>query len=251
MEKIRLKKHKNIILITKLICIIAIIFSAYKITFWYTSNKENQEIKNKNNDSITINKTDNDFLTYDIDWETLKNQNPDTIAYLRVNGTNIDYVVVKGTDNSYYLKHNFNKEYNTAGWIFLDYHNKFDGTDRNTIIYGHNTQDNSMFGSLKNALNESWYNNEDNLIIDLVSEEGLKKFKVFSVYTIEKEDYYITTEFNSDNEYLDFLNTIKNRSINDFNVDLTSEDQILTLSTCVTGGVMRVVLHAKLISIYI
>ena len=88
-------------------------------------------------------------MKYKLDsYEEDKIKNPDIKAYIKVNNTNIDYVVVQSSNNNYYLNHNFNKEYNTAGWIFFDYKNKLDGTDKNIIIYGHNTKDNSMLNKV-------------------------------------------------------------------------------------------------------
>ena len=73
-------------------------------------------------------------------------------------------------------------------------------------------------------------------------------YQVFSTYIAEPEEYYINTMFESDEEYLKFLNEIKSRSNKNYNINLDSEDQILTLSTCTSGGRKRVVLHAKKIS---
>jgi len=101
-----------------------------------------------------------------------------------------------------------------------------------------------MFGSLKNILNEEWYNDNQNYIIDFITEEEHQKYQVFSIYKIEKEDYYINTEFNK-KSFLEFINTIKNRSIKDFNVDVSAGDSILTLSTCADNNNYRVVLHGK------
>ena len=152
--------------------------------------------------------------------------------------------IVKANDNSYYLSHNFNKEYNIAGWIFADYKNKFDTTDKNIVIYGHNMRDNSMFGSLKDVIKKEWYNNESYKYITLITEEEYHIYEVFSVYQIEKEDYYIKTNFKN-NELEEFINTIKERSKKDFNVKVTKDDNILTLSTCANNNKYRVVLHAK------
>ena len=148
----------------------------------------------------------------------------------------------------YYLKHNFNKEYNIAGWIFADYHNKFDETDKNIVIFGHNTKNGSMFGTLKNVLDKSWQENKDNLEITLVTEKEQYKYQVFSTYSITPEDYYINTIFNSDDEYSKFINKIKSRSNYDYNIEVDSSDKVLTLSNCIGDGKKRVVLHAKLIN---
>lgn len=204
----------------------------------------NHKIKDDIDKYIKINEKDD---IYKVDFKALKEINSDTIAYLRVKGTNIDYVVVKGNDNSYYLTHNFNKEYNIAGWIFADYHNTFDGNDKNMIIYGHNTKDGSMFETLINVLDRKWQGDSDNHIITLITEKGKYKYKVFSTYSIEPEDYYINTIFNNNNEYTEFLKTIKSRTSYDYGVEVSSNDKLLTLSSCIGKGQKRVVLHAKLI----
>lgn len=246
-RKIFVKKY--ILFSLLIISIIGLVFSSYKMILWINHNNKNDIIKNEVNqlistENIKINGIPNK-RKYNIDWNSLKSKNPDTIAYLKVNNTNIDYVVVKGKNNSYYLNHNFNKEYNISGWIFMDYRNNLE-EDKNIIIYGHNTIDYSMFGSLKKTLEENWYSNKDNLKIDLVTESGLKTYRIFSIYTIKKENNYIQTQFKDDNEFSNFLKEMKKRSIYDFNIDVQKEDHILTLSTCANNGTKRVVVHAKL-----
>ena len=103
----------------------------------------------------------------------------------------------------------------------------------------------SMFASLRNVLKENWYSDENNLTIKLYLPSGEIQYKVFSVYEIRAESYYTTPTFASDATFLEFLNTIKSHSIHNFNVDLTAEDQILTLSTCSNNNAFRTVLHAK------
>lgn len=246
MAKRRLKKKYRVLLfvIFILICLIGLIYSLTNIINWKKDVDDNKDIVEEIKENITIDEEDDSIK---IDFKSLKEQNSDVIAYIKVNGTNIDYVVVKGNDNSYYLKHNFNKEYNIAGWIFADYHNKFDETDKNIVIFGHNTKDGSMFGTLKNVLDNSWQENKDNLEITLITEKGQYKYQVFSTYSITPEDYYINTIFNSDDEYSKFINKIKSRSNYDYNVEVDSNDKVLTLSSCIGDGKKRVVLHGILI----
>ena len=97
----------------------------------------------------------------------------------------------------------------------------------------------------KRVLTKKWYNNKDNQSIKLVAEQGTFTYKVFSIYQVMPEDYYIQTDFNNDKQYANFLKTIKARSINDFGISITKDDSILTLSTCSSTGKERVVLHAK------
>ena len=103
----------------------------------------------------------------------------------------------------------------------------------------------SMFSSLKNVLNENWYSNDDNRIINLYTPSALIQYQVFSVYEIKAESYYCTSSFASDKMFLSFLHDMKSRSIHNFNVDLSFTDRILTLSTCSDNNAYRTVLHAK------
>lgn len=233
---------KIVFALFSLLCIGGIIFSSYKIISWKKDVDSNKTIQHKLKKKIVIVEDE-----YKIDFKSLKESNPDTIAYIKVNNTNIDYIVVKGNDNEYYLKHNFEKKWNVAGWIFADYRNKFDGNDKNIIIYGHNTKDGSMFETLRNVLNSDWYRNEENYKVTLVTESGVYYYKVFSTYSIENEDYYITTSFNNDEEFNEFVKKIKSRSNYNYNVAVSGTDNILTLSSCLGDGKKRVVLHAKLI----
>jgi len=239
------KISKYILIIIFIICLCGLVYSSYEIIKWKLNVDENKEIKKKINISIKKEKKEN-TTKYNIDFKSLKEQNPDTIAYIKVNNTNIDYVVVKGNDNEYYLKHNFEKKWNIAGWIFGDYHNKFDGTDKNLVIYGHNTKDGSMFGTLVNILNKDWYEKEENHEIVLVTEKDQYIYQVFSTYSIKPEDYYINTEFSNDDEFKKYIEEVKSRSNYDYQIEVNEKDKILTLSSCLYDSTRRVVLHAKL-----
>ena len=247
-----LNKKNNIFSIIVVILLTGVlIFSATKIIKYIVDNKQNKKIEEEISNLVeyveeTTNneeQEDNTSDKYNIDFATLKEKNSDTVGFLKVNGTNIENIVVKGNDNSYYLKHNFDKEYNTAGWIFADYKNKLDGTDKNIVVYGHNMRDNSMFGSLKDVITEEWYNNEENKYITFVTENDYQTYQVFSVYQIKTEDYYTKTEFKS-NEFPEFIDTITKRSKKDFGINVSKEDTILTLSTCANNNKYRVVLHS-------
>lgn len=244
-DKRKPNKTKMIISVIQLIFIIILLYSLINIILWYKSNKANKKVINELSQAVEIvNENGEDDKKYKINFEELKNKNTDVVAWLKVENTNIEFPVVKSNDNSYYLTHNFNKENNKAGWILADYKNKFDGTDKNIVIYGHNMHDDSMFGTLKNVIKEEWYNNENNKYIALITENEYSIYEVFSVYQIEKEDYYIRTNFNSNKEFEEFLQKLKKRSIKDFNIDISKENNILTLSTCANNNKYRVVLHA-------
>lgn len=245
------KKYKEVIfnLIVYMILLFILIYSGIKIYKWYKDKTSNKEIVEQIKETVAVedeNEDKNEYKEeYTIDFNKLKEQNKETVAWIKVNNTNIEYPVVKADNNNFYLNHSFDKSENLAGWIFADYRNKFDNTDKNIIIYGHNMRDGSMFGSLKNILNSDWYENEENTNITLYTENEKCIYKVFSIYKIESEDYYIKTEFSNDNEFEQFVNTIRNRSIKKFDIDVSKEDNILTLSTCANNNRYRIVLHAK------
>lgn len=238
------KKLFNVVMrIIELIFLILLVYSSINIFKWYNNNKENKQIINEIAESVTINEDTNEEKKYKINFEELKQKNSDTVAWLKVENTNIEFPIVQANNNSYYLTHNFDKKYNVAGWIFADYKNKLDGTDRNIVVYGHNMRNNSMFGSLKDVITEEWYNNEENKYITFVTENDYQTYQVFSVYQIKTEDYYIQTEFKS-NEFTEFIDTITKRSKKDFGINVSKEDTILTLSTCANNNKYRVVLHS-------
>ena len=264
----RKRKNKKWPWVLLLIVLFAIIVVCLvKIVFWLKDNKTTSEVVNditnntnieeKKDDENTelVNKEENttsDYWYYikfpliDVDINKLKEKNSDTVGWINVNNTNINYPYVQGKDNNYYLDHSFNKKYNEAGWVFLDYRNDKNLSNKNNILYAHSRLDKTMFGSLSKTLKSNWYNNKDNHIIRLSTETENTMWQIFSVYKIPEEKYYITTNFNSDNDYQKFLNTIKERSIHNFSTNLTTDDKILTLSTCYSDT-ERTVVHAKLI----
>ena len=183
----------------------------------------------------------------EVDFNDLLAKNSDTVGWIQVQGTNINYPIVQTTNNDYYLNHAFDKTENKAGWVYMDYRNNAVEFNQNTIIYAHSRYNGTMFGSLKNILNSSWYTNKENHIIRLSTPTENTMWQVFSVYTIAKESYYITPSFSTTESYQEFLNTIKGRSEVDFSGTVNTNDKVLTLSTCKDNFGNRIVMHAKLI----
>lgn len=264
----RKRKNTNIIwTILMLIFIFIMTFCIIKIFFWSRDNKKTKDMVNDIENSTIVNEVKDDentiliseeedkssdywyyisFPLIDVDINSLKEKNSDTVGFINVNNTNINYPFVHYKDNSFYLDHSYDKSYNEAGWVFMDYRNSANLDNKNTILYAHSRLDKTMFGSLSKTLKSSWFTNRDNHIIRLSMENENTMWQIFSVYKIVEESYYITTDFTSDDEYSKFLTTIKSRSIYDFNTNLSTSDKILTLSTCYSDT-ERTVVHAKLI----
>ena len=181
-----------------------------------------------------------------VDFDELKKINSNTKGWIQVNGTNINYPFVQAKDNKYYLIHSFDKSYNNAGWVFLDYRNNINSLSKNTIIYAHGRLDTTMFGSLKNILESGWLNNTNNYVVKLSTETENTLWQVFSVYHIPTTSDYIKTEFSSIEEFKNWTNMLINRSSHNFNTSVSENDNVLTLSTCYNDN-EKVELHAKLI----
>ena len=245
---------KKIILILMTIFFSALaVYSLVHIIFWFIDNKHTDNltesiIEDVIEDEIVIDpKTKKEVKVKKVNVNKLKVKNEDSKGWLEVKGTNINYPFVQTKDNKYYLTHSYDKKTSTAGWVFLDYRNDINNLDKNTIIYGHARLDGTMFGTLKKTINSSWYNNKNNHIIKVTTDKYEYEFQTFSNYHIKTENYYIQTKFSSDEEFVNFVNKLKKRSVHNYKVNLTKDDYILTLSTCYQEN-KKIVLHAKLIS---
>ncbi len=177
----------------------------------------------------------------------LQGVNPDTVGWLTVRNTNINYPVVQHSDNDYYLDKNYYGDRDYSGWVFMDFRNDVDVLQHNTIIYAHNRFNSGlMFGTLDNVLDEEWLDNKNNHIITFNTLYEEMSFEIFSVYEVKNTNDYIANNFNSDNHYLTFIELITGRSEYDFGVTVSTDDNILTLSTCYEYS-NRFVVHARLI----
>ena len=222
-----------------IILILILIYSLFNIAIWFKDTNHTKELIEEINNGII---PSNDEKIININY--LISKNKDTIGYIIVNNTNINYPFLKTNNNSFYLNHSFDKKVSNSGWLFMDYRNNKNLNNKNTIIYAHARKDLSMFGTLKNTIKKYWYTNKENHIIKVITRDKIILYQVFSTYTIENENYYITTNFNSDDEYNIFLNTIKKRSIYNYKIKLNKNDRILTLSSCYSNN-KKIVLHAK------
>ena len=267
-----IKKKKKLVLKTWVLKVLIVLFSLtlilslLKIYFWAQDNKKIVDITKEINEIVTptpieeegelINPPEdkaNDYWDYvklpfyEVDFTALKEKNPDTIAFIHMQGNNINYPVVQTDNNDYYLKHAYDKSKNSAGWVFMDYRNNITDLSENTVIYGHGRLDETVFGSLKNALTKTWQANKENYVIWLTTEKENLVFQIFSIYTIASENYYIETDFSSSADKEKWLNTMKERNTTSFNTSVNTNDKILTLSTCQNNNGGRIVVQAKLI----
>ncbi len=263
-------KHSLGLIIFRIASLIIIIVSLLFLYNWNLENKMNEKIisqinsqinipditkpipeQNNNNESSNNSKNDNAISSdtvvenTSIDFSYLYEINKDTIGWIKINNTDVSYPIVKAQDNDYYLNHSFNKEYNSAGWIFADYRNSLDFSDKNTIIYGHNRRNGSMFSTLNETIKESWYTNPENKYITIYTPSETYTYEIFSIYKISQNKFDNRIEFSSNEEYQKYISDLLSLSIYNFNVNVDYNDNILTVYTCANNNKYRIVIHAK------
>ena len=271
MKKKKLKWKNLLLLIIILVSLIILFISCFDVIKWFIDSKKTNTQINKileivevekvlEDENVTVEIVEqveeipkaNPYWDYikmnliNVNFKELKDINSDTKGWIQVNGTNINYPFVQTSNNKYYLNRSFDKSYNNAGWVFLDYRNSINNVSKNTIIYAHGGLDTTMFGSLKNILSSGWLDNTDNYIVKLSTETENTLWQVFSVYHIPTTSDYIQVTFSSDEEFKNWTMKLINRSQFNFNTTVNELDNILTLSTCFNED-EKVVLHAKLI----
>ena len=180
-----------------------------------------------------------------VDFEGLKKVNPDVIAWIQVPALDISYPVVQGNDNYFYLHHMFDGQENKNGSIFVDYHTQPDFTDSNTIVYGHNMKNGSMFGTLDRYQKQSLYQQYPYFYIYVPG--SVLEYQIISCYAGRNGSAGYTYSFPELENFQKFVDTVLSYSGYDTGVTVTDTDHIVTLSTCVnTDRNYRYLVHGKL-----
>lgn len=176
-----------------------------------------------------------------VDFDALQAENPDVIGWLYAEALGISYPVVQGTDNEYYLHMTYQKTYNFAGTIFIDHENSRDLKDLNTIVYGHNMKDGSMFGTLKRYVTENAY--ADSPYFWMLTPEKDHRYEIFSAYTAEVGSLTYTFFSKPGKEYTAYLEQMKANSEIDTQAEPKKFDKVMTLSTCTGNSATRFVVQ--------
>lgn len=273
MKKSKEKRKINyFILIFRIISIIIIAVCLYVLYLWDQDNRANDSLQKDLSsiyaDSTPIDSSNNsannttpfaskytlvidenglNIELFNIDFESLKNQNPDSVAWVRVLDTNISYPILQTDNNDYYLTHNIEGKKNGAGWIFADYRNNFENLDKNTIIYGHNRRNGTMFSNLKFYLDKDFCADENHKYINFNTQKQRYLAEVFSVYKTASNKVELPNEFESAEDFLKTIEMWKSASIYDFQTEVTSVDNVLSLYTCDNNTAYRILIHAKLL----
>lgn len=176
-----------------------------------------------------------------VDFAALQAENPDVVGWLYVEALGISYPVVQGTDNEYYLHMTYQKTYNFAGTIFIDHENSRDFQDLNTIVYGHNMKDGSMFGILKRFVTENAYATSP--YFWMLTPEKNYKYEIFSAYTAQINSLTYTLYSKPGQEFTAYLKQMKANSEIETSAEPKKFDKIMTLSTCTGNSATRFVVQ--------
>lgn len=236
-----MRKLINIILVAIIIVCLSII--GYKYYNYNKDDKLNSEIQDlqpvineaSDLDNNSSGENDGQDQSKDGDYvnsaneEELKSINSDYKMWIQIENTNINYPVVQGSDNDYYLKHNFRKESNISGTVFVESANDIDN-DKNIILYGHNMRNGTMFNNITNYKEESFFN-EDNKI-NIIMNNTLYEYEAFSVYVKNVSEVNLAIGFASEDEFINYAYNEAEESLYKKDVDFSAEDNLITLVTC-------------------
>lgn len=180
-------------------------------------------------------------------FDALLKQNENVVGWITVEGTQIDYPILQSDNNIDYLTENFYGDESRAGSVFLDFRNDITSSNLNTVVYGHRMKDGSMFQHLTKFLDRDFFETHRTFEFDTLYNSY--EAEVFAVYNTLTDFNYIQTDFSSGEEYKQLLLNIQEKSKFKSDVDLSEDDQIITLSTCdyeLDQNDGRLVVHAKL-----
>jgi sortase B len=247
-EKKIKKKTKIVRIVLFIIFLIIFVFSLVNLIRWTVYNSRSKKDIENIQEAVIVNDFNIEDSTKEknpVDFNALKEINEDAVAWIRIDGTNINYPILQTTDNDYYLHLDIYKKYSTCGWIFMDWQNSDNFIDKNTVIYGHNIKSGVMFADLLNI-----YRGQlgKDVTIEIYTPEKVLKYKVFSSYLTEPEDYAIKSNIVTEESMDAYVKTMVSRSTINYNIVPTKVDKVLTLSTCDNSGQNRVLVHGILMS---
>lgn len=219
---------KYVILLISITILCFSVYSLYKIK---DEHKKNDDLKQELIEEINIPDIPSEETKFTVDFEKLKNINSDVVGWIIMEGTQVNYPIVQGENNFYYLNHSYEKKYSSFGSIFLDYSSSSDLSDKNSFIYGHHTRNGSMFGELKKYMNTNFFNEHPSFY--LYTPNGNYKADIFSVYTADALSDSYNQSFSSLEDFKLYIDLIKRKSRFAIDVDVNYEtDKIISLYSC-------------------
>ena len=255
-EQKKKKKGDVLLTIALIAAIVVFCYAAFNLYHIYTEYKKGTDEYNQI-EEMAVTERDADSAEVagpnaqlkppiEVDFDKLKSVNEDVVGWIYVDALpDISYPIVKGKDNQTYLHQTYEKNYNFAGTIFVDYENSGDFSDCNTLVYGHNMKNGSMFGHLKKFRENDKLYKQDKYFWILTPERNYR-YEIITAYTTGVNSDTYTLFKGPGEEFEKYLETIKGYSeIQTDDTDLTIKDRIVTLSTCTGNESTRFVVQGK------
>lgn len=222
-------KSIKILLLVLLLAILS--FGLYKINQIKKELDNAEKIKEKLIELVEIPEVPSEEPSFEVNFDELKKINSDVIGWIVIEGTQVNYPIVQGNNNNYYLNHSYDKKWNSLGSIFADYQSSNNFSNYNTFIYGHHTKNGSMFGELYKYMNEEFY--ESHKFFNLYTPNGNYLAKVFSAYVDSTKSDSYNQSFSSVKEFEEYINLVKGKSNYDTEIEIdVAKDKIITLYSC-------------------
>ncbi len=201
------------------------------------------------NVEITINDTNAEAAQYRAKFDWLKKINPDIYGWITIENTVVDYPIVCGADNEYYLNHDYEGKTQNAGSIFADFRSdRHIINNYNTVLYGHNMNNGSMFNIIEQMTEDEEL--FDTARIKVLTPDGIYVYAPISVYETDAYDQYYRMQFANTRQFTDFAKSLLEKSVYPRTAEFKATDRILTLSTCTNDAYTgRYALHARLIDV--
>lgn len=239
---------KTLFAILIFILVWALIFAFY----FYKENQEKYENAEKYKEFVEVTEpvTEDEEPKYFVDFEALQSGNPDIYAWLDIPDTTISYPMLRSEEEDFYLVHNADKQKSKYGAIYTQSYNTATFDDFNTIIYGHNTRNGSMFGSLRKFREKEFY--DSHRTINIYTPTQKLTYKVFAVYNNDDTHILFSNDFSDmavRRKYIADIQSGKKGANVDREIKITEHDKIITLSTCTTPRTKRLLVQAVLIDI--
>lgn len=244
----RKKGRKKGSILTTIILIVAIgvfCFSAFQLYKIFHSYKEGNDAYEKIRDiAVKAEELDGETI-FSVDFDKLKEINPDTIGWIRFEEPSIiNYPVVHSHDNQEYLTKLFGEGKNTYGTLFVDKDNAGDFSDKNTFIYGHRMKSGSMFGKLEKYADEAFYKEHPYFYI-YTSDGKESQYQIFAAGVVKDTSESYNKQYEDEQEFTDYISYVKSKSNYDTGVEVPANAQIVSLSTCtVDSNEDRFLVHA-------
>lgn len=228
-KKKKLSKKGKILLDVLLVISLGVVcFSGYHLIQAFLTYKQNEDTYN--DIASKAEKTEITEEVSPIDWEYLYSVNADTMGWIKLEDSVVDYPIVYATDNEYYLNHTMSGEYNILGTIFVDYTNQRDLQDRVTVLYGHHCWNGMMFTDIGKYKDQSYY--DGHKIISLEMPNASYELHPIAGYTTTAYSDYIRTTFDSDEDFMSYVNDFVSKSQFTAEDTATASDKLILLSTC-------------------